>query len=41
MSSIGQSYGSALGLVAAGLFPDRMGKVVLDGVLNPYEYLHG
>ncbi|KAL8900415.1 MAG: hypothetical protein Q9207_005717, partial [Kuettlingeria erythrocarpa] len=34
----GFSYGSALGATVAAMFPTRMGKVVLDGVLNPIDY---
>ncbi|KAJ5602259.1 hypothetical protein N7510_011793 [Penicillium lagena] len=37
----GFSYGTALGATVAAMFPDRMGRVILDGVLNPYEYYHG
>ena len=37
----GFSYGSALGATVAALFPDRMDKVVLDGVLNPHDYYAG
>lgn len=37
----GFSYGTALGATVAAMFPERMGRVVLDGVLNPYEYYHG
>lgn len=32
------SYGTALGATLAAMFPDRMNRVVLDGVLNPHEY---
>ena len=37
----GFSYGTALGATVAALFPDRMDKVVLDGVLNPHDYYVG
>ena len=37
----GFSYGSALGATVAAMFPERMGKVVLDGVLNPFDYFSG
>ena len=37
----GFSYGTALGATVAALFPDRMDKVVLDGVLNPHDYYAG
>ncbi|KAK4238918.1 proteinase [Achaetomium macrosporum] len=34
----GFSYGTLLGATAAAMFPDRMDKVILDGVVNPHEY---
>jgi pimeloyl-ACP methyl ester carboxylesterase len=34
----GLSYGSLLGATAIGMFPDRLDRVILDGVVNPYEY---
>ena len=37
----GFSYGTALGETVAAMFPDRMDKVVLDGVLNPEQYWSG
>ena len=37
----GFSYGTALGATVAALFPDRMDKLVLDGVLNPRDYYAG
>ncbi|OGM41169.1 hypothetical protein ABOM_009862 [Aspergillus bombycis] len=37
----GISYGTVLGATVASLFPDRMDKVILDGVQNPHEYYHG
>lgn len=37
----GFSYGSTLGATVAAMFPERMGKVVLDGVLNPLDYFSG
>ncbi|KAK3304150.1 TAP-like protein-domain-containing protein [Chaetomium strumarium] len=36
----GLSYGTLLGATAAAMFPDRMDKVILDGVVNPHEYYH-
>ncbi|KAL8801968.1 MAG: hypothetical protein Q9200_006754 [Gallowayella weberi] len=37
----GFSYGTALGATVAAMFPDRMGRVVLDGCLNPHDYYAG
>ena len=37
----GFSYGTALGVTVAAMFPDRMDKIVLDGMLNTYEYYAG
>lgn len=37
----GFSYGTLLGMTVAAMFPDRVDKVVLDGVLNPHEYYSG
>jgi pimeloyl-ACP methyl ester carboxylesterase len=37
----GFSYGTALGATIAAMFPDRVGRLVLDGVVNPLEYYHG
>ena len=37
----GFSYGSVLGETVAAMYPDRMDKVVLDGVLNPRNYYRG
>lgn len=38
---IGFSYGTVLGATTAAMFPDRMDKVILDGVVNLAEYYHG
>lgn len=38
---VGLSYGSALGATAAAMFPDRMDRVLLDGVVNSIFYNHG
>ncbi len=35
LNFLGQSYGAALGLVYANLFPRQVGSFVLDSVLNP------
>ncbi|KAH8898034.1 TAP domain-containing protein [Thozetella sp. PMI_491] len=37
----GFSYGTLLGATVAAMFPDRVDKVILDGVVNPHEYYHG
>jgi pimeloyl-ACP methyl ester carboxylesterase len=37
----GFSYGILLGQTFASLFPDRVGKFVLDGVENPVQYRSG
>ena len=37
----GFSYGTVLGATVAAMFPDRMDKVVLDGVVNPHSYYSG
>lgn len=41
LMSVGFSYGTVLGATVASMFPDRMDKVILDGVMNPHEYYHG
>jgi pimeloyl-ACP methyl ester carboxylesterase len=35
LNYLGKSYGTFLGAMYAGLFPERVGRVVLDGVLPP------
>ncbi|KAL3464861.1 Alpha/Beta hydrolase protein [Aspergillus heterothallicus] len=37
----GLSYGTTLGVTVASMFPDRIDKLVLDGVQNPHEYYNG
>ena len=37
----GFSYGTALGATVAAMFPDKMDRVVLDGVLNMDQYYAG
>ncbi|RRD48683.1 alpha/beta hydrolase [Arachnia propionica] len=39
LSYLGVSYGSYLGQVYANMFPDRVRAVVIDGVMNPTEWL--
>ncbi|PGH19695.1 hypothetical protein AJ80_03850 [Polytolypa hystricis UAMH7299] len=36
----GLSYGTTLGATVAAMFPDRIDKMILDGVQNPHEYYH-
>ncbi|KAJ6789721.1 hypothetical protein PWT90_00585 [Aphanocladium album] len=36
----GLSYGTTLGATLVSMFPDKVDKVVLDGVQNPHEYYH-
>ncbi|EAQ85645.1 hypothetical protein CHGG_06898 [Chaetomium globosum CBS 148.51] len=36
----GMSYGSLLGATVAAMFPDRMDRLVLDGVVNAHNYYH-
>jgi pimeloyl-ACP methyl ester carboxylesterase len=36
----GFSYGTFLGSTFASMFPERVGRVVLDGVVSSYDYLH-
>ncbi len=35
---LGFSYGTALGNTFASMFPGRVGRMVLDGVVDPYDY---
>ncbi|KAK5708623.1 hypothetical protein LTR17_020513 [Elasticomyces elasticus] len=37
----GFSYGTTLGATVAAMFPDRMDKLLFDGVVNPTEYWAG
>ncbi|KAB8279170.1 Alpha/Beta hydrolase protein [Aspergillus minisclerotigenes] len=36
----GFSYGTALGSTVAAMFPDRVDKMILDGVMNPHQYFN-
>ena len=38
--SLGFSYGTTLGATLAAMFPERIDKMVIDGVQNPHEYYH-
>ncbi|KAG6278704.1 hypothetical protein E4U46_000817, partial [Claviceps purpurea] len=38
---LGFSYGTVLGNYVASLFPERVGRVVLDGVCNADDYSNG
>lgn len=35
---VGFSYGTTLGATLISMFPDKVDKVILDGVQNPHEY---
>src|SRR5690606_7868582 len=35
LNYVGASYGTLLGATYAGLFPDRTGRLVLDGAMDP------
>ncbi|KAH8597744.1 Alpha/Beta hydrolase protein [Bisporella sp. PMI_857] len=37
----GFSYGTIIGQTFASMFPERMGRVILDGVVDPYDYSGG
>lgn len=37
----GFSYGTFIGQTFASMFPDRIGRVVLDGVVDPDDYVSG
>lgn len=37
----GQSYGTVLGATFASLFPDRVGRMILDGVVDADDYYEG
>lgn len=37
---LGFSYGTALGSTVAAMFPDRVDKLILDGVMNPHQYFN-
>ncbi|KAF1969104.1 alpha/beta-hydrolase [Bimuria novae-zelandiae CBS 107.79] len=37
----GHSYGTQLGATIAAMFPERIHRMVIDGVVNPHEYTDG
>ncbi|KAI9327210.1 alpha/beta hydrolase fold-domain-containing protein [Obelidium mucronatum] len=37
----GFSYGTMLGTVYVSMFPDRVGRAIIDGVMNPLTYMGG
>ncbi|OAG09644.1 alpha/beta-hydrolase [Paraphaeosphaeria sporulosa] len=37
----GHSYGTELGATIASMFPERIDKMVIDGVINPHDYTEG
>lgn len=37
---LGMSYGTVLGATIAAMFPDRIDRMILDGVMNIHEYWH-
>ncbi|KIP06187.1 hypothetical protein PHLGIDRAFT_467113 [Phlebiopsis gigantea 11061_1 CR5-6] len=37
----GVSYGSVLGATFAAMFPDRVGRVIIDGIVNSHEWYAG
>jgi pimeloyl-ACP methyl ester carboxylesterase len=37
---VGFSYGTLLGATTAAMFPDRIDKMVFDGVVNAHNYYH-
>jgi pimeloyl-ACP methyl ester carboxylesterase len=41
LNYLGLSYGTGLGATYANLFPDRVGRLVLDGNLDPVAWTHG
>ena len=38
---LGFSFGTALGATIAAMFPERVDRMLLDGVMNVHEYYNG
>lgn len=38
---LGYSYGTLLGATTAAMFPGSIGRMVLDGNINPIDYYYG
>lgn len=38
---IGYSYGTLLGATTAAMFPESIGRMLLDGNINPHDYYYG
>ena len=41
LSSAGISYGTTLGATIASMFPERIDRMIIDGVQNAKQYYHG
>ncbi|KAH6642039.1 hypothetical protein C7974DRAFT_302450 [Boeremia exigua] len=41
LNFFGVSYGSILGTTFAQLFPDRVGRMIIDGIMDPSDYYDG
>ena len=41
LNFVGYSYGSAIGVLYANLFPDKVGAVIVDGVIDPVDWTTG
>lgn len=41
LNFVGYSYGSFLATTYANLFPDKTGRIILDGVIEPQEWVSG
>jgi pimeloyl-ACP methyl ester carboxylesterase len=38
--TLGFSYGTTLGATLAAMFPEKIERLIIDGVQNPHEYYH-